>query len=433
MTASPRQVVRRVESVAAFGGQDRDVVLLVLLFFLNLASLWTTTYGATQILPAPASYVVGFSIQGMLFTMLAGFAGQHAPLRRWFVVAVFSVACVYCSFFTYYGQLISKDEAVEQQTGQAKVEHAELVDKVFSAHKSESERLREAARVRRKQAEEERSRGSNTGVPGYGARAKAMFDEANELEVKADALAADVARLEPLFDYDLDGLSPQDIHDHDLAAWRNAPPDWKDGYPAPALQEYVDPTARVRFLIPFYRAREGDSAALAAIFLASLVDGMAILLGSAIERRQRRRRSVEEAGEHLATAIKGAKRGLNTVISAFRSERAPAPPPATEQELTLHIQGDAAEFLEKFVDAIHPETGHIATMRLHEKASFAQAWTQLVAAGRQAGWIREEYGEPHARDPGNWAWLMSQKGAVRPGPDGSTTLTLKIPPRPAGS
>lgn len=409
----------------------RDNVLLVLLGFLNVASLLTTTYGAMQLLPAPICYIVGVSIQAMLFTMLAGFAGQHAPIRRWFVVAVFSVACVYASFFTYYGEL-SKGEDANRQHALAEAKHAELVKDVFAAHKSEAARQVETAKALLEQAQSEIQLGSVSGQRGYGDRGRKMMEEANAAHLAAEQFAADVRRLEPMFEYDLVNLTPKEVHSRDLAAWQNAPTEWTQGYAQPVYEAYVDETSRVQFLAPFYRVREGDTVALVALGLASLVDGMAILLGSAIERRHSRRRSLEEASEELATYIHSARKGAGFLWQAIigrlpldDSGRGGAGP----QTVLLMIHGDPAEFIQTVVDAVHPENGHIpaAGLRFHPNASFAGAWDQLFAAARLAGWVRVDSADQYVRDWHQFVgWLVGEQTEVRAGEAG---VRITVPAR----
>src|SRR5262245_59416855 len=98
---------------------------MVLLTGLNVGSALTTVLGARQVLPWPMSDILGVSVQAILFMMLAGFASQHAPIRKWIVVAVFASACVYCSFFTYYGRL-AKTQDESKQMAKALVAHAHL-------------------------------------------------------------------------------------------------------------------------------------------------------------------------------------------------------------------------------------------------------------------------------------------------------------------
>jgi hypothetical protein len=374
---------------AAPGG--RDNVLVVILAVLNLASLYTTVHGAREILPWPVNMVVGGLVQAMLFVLLAGFAGQHAPLRRWLVVSVLSMVCVYCSFFTYYGEL-SDGEDLNRQHGVVEAEHNRLVREVFAGRKSEADRAAALAEELAKQANAEVELGGTTGRPGYGEVGREMMARANEQRLLSERLMTDVQRLEPLFDYDLTGLTPKEVHSRDLAAWSQAPPEWTARYPEPSYLSYVDPTTQVKFLVPFRRVREGDTVALIALGLATFVDGMAILLGTAIERRSRR--MLPQVGDAVAGWITDF-RGLCSAIWRALSGSLDAQDDVTRTEaLLVQLPGREVEFLETFADAVHPENGHLHVDGLRQHPLFWPTASQLIERmHRQAGRVVDRDGD----------------------------------------
>jgi hypothetical protein len=358
---------------------DRDWVLMGLLAVLNLGSLLTTMLGASELLPEPMSYILGFAVQVMLFTLLAGFAGSHAPLRKWLAVAVFASACVYCSFFAYYGQL-QEGEEQHRQLALAETRHAELVKAVYSEAKLEGEGLAREAQELDRQATEEAARGSTTGTVGYGPRAKEMREKANEASLVAERHQASVERLAPLFEFDPNGLSPKEIHSKDVAAWQAAPPEWTQGVPQPDYKAYVDVMSQVPFLAPIHRVQEGDPVAMVALLLAMLVDGMAILLGTAIDKG-RGQRSLEEV---LGSGILNFRNLVKVVREAFATpEEAIAHPRA----IRLMLRGPAAPFLRAFEEGIHEENGAIVMGTAAPDESHRENWDILVTRLEELHWL----------------------------------------------
>lgn len=396
---------------------DRDRVLMGLLFVLNLGSLLTTVLGARELLPSPMAEILGFSIQAMLFTMLSGFAGEHAPLRKWLVVTVFASACVYCSFFAYYEQLGRAGDE-ERLRARAQERHAELVQAVFAEGSNAGERLRREAAALERQAEDEARRGSTTGQSGYGPRAKEMRAAANAAALRAEQHLAIVEPLEPLFAFDAAALAPREVFERDLAAWQAAPAEWRGGFPKPRYEDYVDEAAQVAFLAPLQRVRQGDAVASVSLALAGAVDGMAILLGTAIERRRRR-----PVAQRVAGLVRDVKAGYSRVRDALA---------AGEHEhdaVTLHV-ADPVQFLTVFYEAIHPETGHIefdGLLRRDRDTGLAARilLDRLLSRGwvvRREGEFRTDEGRYHAIT----AWLGAQIARARR--EGATgELALELP------
>lgn len=360
--------------------EDRDWVLLGLLALLNVGSLLTTVLGARELLPEPMSYILGFVVQAMLFTLLAGFAGSHAPLRKWLAVAVFASACVYCSFFAYYGQL-QEGEQQHRQLALAETRHAELVKSVYSEAKLEGERLEREAKELDRQATEEAARGSTSGTVGYGPRAKEMREKANQASLVAERHQASVERLAPLFEFDPNGLSPKEVHSKDVAAWQAAPPEWTQGVPQPDYAAYVDVMSQVPFLAPIHRVQEGDPVAMVALMLAMLVDGMAILLGTAIDKRRDQRSIGEVIGAQIATT----KDAWAHVQEALRPKKAAE---AASTVIRLKLRGPAAPFLREFDRSIHEENGSLGLALLnHDDETYKAGCEVLVSRLAELHWL----------------------------------------------
>lgn len=400
---------------------DRDWVLMGLLAILNVGSLFTTVLGARQLLPSPMAETLGCCVQAMLFAMLAGVAGRHAPVRKWLVIGVFAGACVYCSFFTYERTLGSSARA-ERQLATAQARHAELVRAVFADGKNEGERLRRHADALERQAADEARLGATTGQTGYGPRARQMRAEANAARLAAEQQLAVVERLDPLFTFDFVGLTPKEVFDRDLAAWQASPASWRGSVPAPSYSDYVDERSQVAFLAPVLRVRAGDPVATVSLLLAALVDGMAIVLGTAIERRRRTESVLKHGPVKVAGWVRDVRRGYRRIADAW----------ADHEHDTIVLHGiEPVEFLTSFYEAIHPETGHVAFDGLRRREpQLGLAARILLDRLMSDGWIVKVDGDfrvDESRYAALTAWLAAQLDRARSVQSGGTSFSLELP------
>ncbi|MBX2798881.1 MAG: hypothetical protein KTR31_14490 [Myxococcales bacterium] len=381
-----------------------------------MASAYTTVLGARQILPSPLSDILGVSVQAMLFLLLAGFAVQGAPFRRWVVVAIFGAASIYTSFFTYYEQLAAEAD-LKAQLDKAMQTHAVFTAAVYQPASSRIEKLDSEAEALFGLAERESKRGSTSGVTGYGPVAKRYAKQGSDMKVEAERLLTDVKRLQPHFEYEMEGLTPEDVYRKDLKAWQLAPADWKGEVPMPNRDDYVDLAAQVALITPFNRVKNGELPALTALALASLVDGIAIFLGTAIQARQRP--TMDSWSKGMADVISQARRSRDRVKAAI--DGTPQPDDAYDemvlgdalQVMHLRIAGRGSDFLTTFYQAIHPETGALdySGLQRHPNATYRIAARMLVDQFRMVSWVEVDDGwwsvpdESYARVT---AWLGEQ-------------------------
>lgn len=308
--------------------KDRDLMLMAFLGALNIGSATTTIVGARQILPTPLSDIVGVSVQAALFLLLGGLMMGHAPLRKWLAITVFATLSVYTSFFCYSEQLAG--EAADRAALDVALQsHAELVSTVYTPQRSRAETLEDESETLFGLAEKERA-GGISGIRGRGPKADGYAEKGATKLLEAQTLRADLARTAPLFEGNLEGLTPQQVFEKDRAAWMAAPPAWKDGIPAPVRGDYVDAALDIPLLAPVTLVRRGDPGAIVSLSLAMLVDGMSILLGTAIEIR-RRKLTIAKAAGFLAETILTVRLAVATVVDAWnrplkvtRTRRKPA-------------------------------------------------------------------------------------------------------------
>ena len=370
-----------------------------MLALLNVGSAYTTVLGARQILPDGMADVIGFSVQIMLFLMLAGFAVREAVFQRWVAVTVFAAASIYTSFFTYYQEL-AKDADEQVQMDGALRSHAAFVSAIYQPARSRIDKMRAEAEAMFDLARLEHERGGTTGVKGYGPRAKQYADQGTEMKREADGLNADLERLEPHFEYEVEGLTPDDVYRKDLEAWQLTPAEWKEDVPIPNREDYVDLSASVALLTPYNRIMEGDTPAMTALGLATMVDGIAIFLGTAIMARRR------ETGEVLSERIGQFRKTMKMVREAAVGEIPDGTKEGVLKEdaqledamgiVHLRIAGRGSEFLTTFYQAIHPETFALdfSGLQRSPNATYRIAARMLVDQLRapELGWVIVEDG-----------------------------------------
>lgn len=378
------------------GRSGTDRWLLFLLVFLNIGSAWTTVSGAREVLPRPMSDVIGLTVQLMLLLTLAGFAARHAPVRKWFVVGVLSVASVYTSFFAYYARLAGEADA-SAAYDRAVQAHAGFVSEVYQPTLTAITTLEQEASELYALSRKEGRSGLTTGVVGFGPVARKYAEQASTKEVEAARLKADLQRLQDRYEYDVDGMSPDQIYQADLTAWQLSPDTWKAAAPQPERGTYLDLEQEVKLLTPFHKIRRGEAPAIAALLLALLVDGVAILLGTAIHSRGRP--AVESAARTTVDWIHQAKDANAAIQAAWRRPGVIEDSPVDARVqlddalrvVILRIQGRGSDFLTAVYQAIHPESGALdyAALQGHPNGSYRVAARMLVdrLRGPKLGWV----------------------------------------------
>ena len=375
-----------------------DRWLLLLLVILNVGSAYTTVMGARQVLPHGMATVIGLTVQFMLLLTLAGFAARHAPVRKWFVVGVLACASVYTSFFAYYGNLAGKaDEAAALD--RAVQAHASFVSEAYQPTLTKITQLEQEAAELYAMSRKEGRGGLTTGVVGFGPVAKRFAAEASQKEVEAARLNADLERLKDRYEYEIDGLEPEQIYTRDLSAWQISPDAWKEDVPAPERGIYIDLEQEVQLLTPWWKIKRGEAPAIMAFLLALLVDGVAILLGTAIHSGGRS--PIESVKRQAVGWIHEAKDANAAVSAAWRRPGVIEDSPMTHsgraelddalKVVILRIQGRGSDFLTAFYSAIHPETGALdyGSLQNHTNASYRVASRMLIDRLRspKLGWV----------------------------------------------
>ena len=287
----------------------RDWPLVGALTILNLGSAFTTVRGASQFLPIFVAYPMGITIQGVLFALIARLFLKHAPLIKWVVVGGFSTFSVYTSFFAYY-DLLTGETREKDRIERAKSSHESLVGEVFTPIQNQVDSLEIEIDVINKKIERETQGGRGGRPGGCGKVCRQLKEEREILEEQKAQLKPLVNRLQPLFNYNVEGKSPKEIFDTDFKALSKVGenclpkellsqleitclpdqylkalnPQNSENYEKLRLT-YIDPDREVDFLAPILKVMKGEGSAIASVIMALLIDGCIILLGIGVEIR----------------------------------------------------------------------------------------------------------------------------------------------------
>jgi hypothetical protein len=373
-----------------------DKPLFVALLVLNIGSGITTIQGAMHIFPHQGiAFFSGLAIQVMLFLLLSRMAARHTPIRKWVAVFVFASLSVYTSFFAYYGTLTTTSRA-PRLYDQAMTAHQRLVAEVYTPLENQLAKHQSDVVYYEDQKQKEIQGNGIPGTEGFGEMAQDFADRARLAEKEVAALKPLVDRLKPLFMEQPTKPTPQEIFDRDRKALSTVPeeylpPSYKLN-PTLKSSAYIDEASIITLLEPFRKIQEQNPPAIAALTIAIMIDGMIILLGTAIEP-QRRSNPFEVYSHFIAAIIIGLKSGWATIVKAFRHRSLPFDTTRRDETtglregvnlVTLRLKGRGSAFLEEFYNAVSAETGLIAYERLSDNANttFAIGYRVLLDALR---------------------------------------------------
>ncbi len=162
----------------------------------------------------------------------------------------------------------------------------------------------------------------------------------------------------------------------------------------PSRAAYLDLEQEVALLTPLHKIRRGEGPAVLSILLALVVDGVCVLLGTAIGGG-----SQAPIADRAAGWIRQAKDGGAMVREAMDRPGLPPEPGAAEMDaledalhiVVLRIAGRGSDFLTTFYQSIHAETGALdfPTLQAHTNPTYRIAARMLVDRLRRPrlGWV----------------------------------------------
>jgi hypothetical protein len=287
----------------------------------------------------------------------------------------------------------------------ARETHDRLVAQTLGQIQAVAQRSQEEQSRLEAQRSAERERGTYCGRRGHGKCTKRIAAELLAAQRHGVEPAAELALVRQALDYPVDGLSAAAIFQKDHEAWSKLPPKYQQGT-EPLRHRYVDETMGISLLAPYHRlVAKRDASVSAALYIALFLDGMCLMLGTALEVR--RRKTLIQLLVGLANGlIWQIKNARATILETLRRPGHPDTlgPLGQETELEasvriveLQLQGRTSEFLQSFHLAIDERTRMLDQKKfeVHHNWTFRYAARALRDAMRspQVGWLVQEKDE----------------------------------------
>jgi hypothetical protein len=356
---------------------DRDWLLMVILAFLNLVSGYTTVTGAAQILPSWGwAWILGLSVQGILFLSLAELMLRHAPRIKWLTVLILSFFSIYTSFVTYYGSLtqnlnkeLAKDQAIQA--------HNQLVSQVYSPMQQQLIEL-EASANKAIEAAGCEQQGCTTGLFGKGPEYLRLQAKAREAKGKYEEFKTKTNVVEEKLNYDLEdsSLTPKEILRRDGEALALVPPEFKNNFEI-KRENYIDTEKDIDLLTPYNKVRRWETSAIGPLFLALSVDGLAVLLGTVITIKQEKKSFFVVFGEAISNIINDIRIGFAYILGAVEAPVKNKLIYTHHKQLSLRLQGKGSDFLLKFNQAISLQHPNHIDYQVLQKTLNSSAFDEL--------------------------------------------------------
>jgi hypothetical protein len=395
--------------------EERDFLLILILAFFNVASGYTTITGANTILNNfGLAFFLGGFIQLGLFLMLSDFVMKRAPLRKWLAVIVFTFVSVYTSFFTYYISLAAKSDQ-NMAFDKAEKAHQKLFADVYTPMKERLRKLQEEAATLERKADQEREIGINTGLTGDGPEYRNLIKQKLDKEEEGNKLKAVVREVEAKINYPLKTVNPQtnqekklapeEILEKDRQALAEVPEEWRKNYPELDRSLYVDTEKDIPLLAPYLKVKSQNEdeqrPAIISLAIALLVDGLSIMLGTAITIKRQRTSIfvsiakytseyitnfknsiaiIKNAGQQPGTALQ--REELEEIIEELRD---------TIQDIISSLEGEGTKFLNDFYNSIEHNEPYVINQKFWQANSnqpYKRGFRILTDNLKRVKWIQ---------------------------------------------
>lgn len=390
---------------------QKDMVLMVPLLILNLVSGYTTIAGARLALgDAGIAVIAGITIQSILFILLSGSAARHAPGRKWIAVLVFSVFSIYTSFFTYHSSFISEDQMAGAIVVQAEESHRQLMDYAATPFLQDYKTLLSEYEILSEQVENEKTGVGGTGISGFGPEARRLEAESSNLKTQLLAIEDAAAKVEEGSEKfnALNPKEPESILSIDQAIWTALPIKYhqnENGYSGFDRNDYFNQDERFALLAPILTLTSSEKSAsrassMAALLIAGMIDGVSILLGTAIEVRSKRT-PFEGIAISLSRLIWGFKQAVKTVGYYWKKQGSRHPiPSGSELDIAreavylvqLKLNNRGSDFLTNFFNAVDPIDKTIDYSQLNKQSepTMRTGYRLLIEAFRHPSlnWVK---------------------------------------------
>jgi hypothetical protein len=375
-----------------------DKLLFAGLIGLNTVSGLTTIQGALQILTGPAGLVAGVAIQSMLLLLSSDKAASHAPLRKWTAMAVLSSVSIYTSFFSYYG-LMTKDKQAKTASSMAISAFTTQKAAIYSPIATKVSQLEGNIKQLETQRVNEIKGDGTTGIQGVGDQAVTLAKELEKKRKEYHPLQAVHEKIKSDFDFDLTNLTPEDLFKKAQVAYSNIPPEFRGNAKPPKRDDFIDIDSSVEFLAPVNKLKRGDTDAFASLAIASFVDGMIILLATAVTIKKRNSKApIQDLTKWIAQNLIDIKVLIRTIVDI--SDQVVGGMPSADfidttrldnpvHLVSFRLRGRASHFLAMLYHHLHPETRVLDYEALlkHDNPTYQLGYRMMLDELRRLRWI----------------------------------------------
>ena len=363
-------------------------VLIATIFCLNLGSGYTTVMGAKEIFPAGAGVLVGIASQMLLFLLLTNIFLKVAPLRKWIAISVLAVFSVYTSYFSYYQALATGDN-IHKGYDRAVEAHQTVLSTFYTPLKVRLETAINEKDNFDTQRKREVSGEGATLQRGPGEEARRYAEKSVEAQAEIAKLKV-IETIKGLFEYETRGLTAEEILDKDRKALAAIPPEL-----LPKIHQngsfikrenYVEEFTNIPFVLPYQKIKQGDKTAQFSLFLATTVDGIMLLLSSAIEAKKGK--PFKKLASLIVSIVTDAKRSKAMILESWYTLVPSYDVTSLDtgdlergvEYIEVRLQGKGSEFLEFFYNSIDRVTREVDVSSLdnHGNTTFRTGFSILI-------------------------------------------------------
>jgi hypothetical protein len=392
--------------------------LKILVFFLQGVSFTTTLEGSKIVLGDNSSALLfAIAIQVTLLILVLFQAAKESPIRKWFSVIVITVISIYASFFSFYNQLTKNKQEINKETATATQVHDNFVRKVCTPISDDFKKLEDQNKNYGDRIKKEKDGEGETGVKGIGDKVRSLMKKQESIQDEIRNLKQAAIAAQELLKFSVTEKTANQIFIADSDAANKIGAKFLEKYKAPKLarKNYIE-SDQITFVTPYNKIiKEPNQNAIVSLFMALTIDGLALILGSAIDPHPSNLFMVFT--DFCVHIILGFKRSILTLFSTIRKE---AEPYQTHEAdglkdsiiVIILLDHKGSEFLLKFYESIDFQTHIIdinSLIKNEESSSFKIGYRLLLDTMkcRPLRWIEIDSKKGQGGDSKEKQWRVS--------------------------
>lgn len=371
--------------------------------------------------PIPTYFVFGLTVQLLLILLLIFKAANNSHIRKWFSALILILMSIYASFFSIYNQL-NENELKTAYNEKALAAHSKLKKDIYIEAKNKLEKdLKRVEQLKRQITEEEKGLGTS-GISGFGEQRRKLKIELENKQEEINNLTVYVDKLRSYFEIEEKNLESKksiEIFRQDRSALTNADKKYLSAqYQRQELDKKIY-TSEPIFLVPFNKILEKDQSAIVALIIATIIDGLVLILSSVRENVKFNGFNIfEELIKIIGYFIIGYKRFWKTLSEIFNSDLEGFSIPGENElkdgiSMIILLNHKGYDFLIKLYHAIDFQTKIIDLENLINKNnnndSTIIGYRILIDAmqSKRLNWIQEK--EIFQTSEGKKQWKFTEK------------------------